>query len=123
MIVVASPWLGVLATLLMALPLPPLALGAVFGAWVFTGPTWDAVVGGHRIRIVPDAMQGRVESGTGLVAIGGVALGPLVGRALAARLSGSAAFPAIAAIGTVVALCGVVAWSRGLQVLPAEAAA
>jgi len=122
-IVVAYPWLGVLATLIIALPLPPLALGAVYGAWVFTGPTWDAVVGGHRIRIVPDAMQGRVESVTGLVAIGGAALGPLVGGVLASRLSGSAAFLTVATIGTVVALGGVAAWSRGLRVLPAEAPA
>jgi MFS family permease len=122
-IVVAYPWLGVLATLLIALPLQPLVLGAVYGAWVFTGPTWDAVVGGHRIRIVPDAMQGRVESVTGLVAIGGAALGPLVGGVLASRLSGSAAFVTVALIGTVVALGGVAAWSRGLRALPAEAPA
>ena len=122
-IVVAYPWLGVLATLLIALPLQPLALGAIYGAWVFTGPTWDAVVGGHRIRIVPDALQGRVESVTGLVAIGGAALGPLVGGLLASRLSASAAFVTVAAIGTLVALGGVAAWSRGLRVLPAEAPA
>ena len=40
-----------------------------------------------------------------------------------ARLSGSGAFLVVAAIGTIVALGGVAARSRGLRVIPAEAAA
>jgi hypothetical protein len=123
LIVVGYPWFGTLAALVIAFPLPPRALGAVFGAWVFFGPTWDAVVGGRRIRIVPDAMQGRVESVTGLVAIGSAAVGPLVGGLLASSLSGSASFLVVAAIGTVVALGGVAAWSRGLRAVAAEAPA
>ena len=123
LIVVGYPWLGAFAALLIALPLQPLALGAIYGAWVFFGPTWDAVVGGHRIRIVPDAMQGRVESVTGLVAIGGAALGPLFGGVLASRLTASAAIVCIAAIGACIALAGVAAWSRGLRTISAEAPA
>jgi MFS family permease len=123
LIVVGYPWLGAIAALLIAIPLPALALGAIYGAWVFFGPTWDAVVGGHRIRIVPDAMQGRVESVTTLVAIGGAALGPLVGGLLASRLTGSASFVCVAAIGTCVALAGVAGWSRGLRTISAEAPA
>jgi MFS family permease len=122
-IVVGYPWLGALAAALIALPLPPLVLGAIYGAWIFFGPTWDAVVGGHRIRIVPDAMQGRVESVTGLVAVGGAALGPLVGGVLASRLTGSQSFVCVALIGTCVALGGVAAWSRGLRTISAEAPA
>jgi hypothetical protein len=33
------------------------------------GGPWGAVVGGHRVRIFPGAMQGRVESVTGSAAI------------------------------------------------------
>ena len=123
LIVVGYPWLGVIAALLIAIPLAPLALGAIYGAWVFFGPTWDAVVGGHRIRIVPDAMQGRVESVTALIAMGGAAVGPLVGGALASRLTGSQSFVCVALIGTCVALGGVAAWSRGLRTISAEAPA
>ena len=110
-IVVGYPWLGAIAALTLALHLPPLALGAVYGGWVFFGPTWDAVVGGHRIRIVPDILQGRVESATGLVAFGGAALGPLVGGILASRLSGSEAFAVIGIAGAAVAVAGTAARS------------
>jgi MFS family permease len=123
LIVVGYPWLGAAAAALLALPMQPFALGAVFGVWVFFGPTWDAVVVGHRIRIVPDVMQGRVESVGSLIAFGGAALGPLVGGLLASRLSGSASFVGIAAIGTAVALGGVAAWSRGLRSVAAGAPA
>jgi MFS family permease len=68
-------------------------------------------------------MQGRVESVGSLIAIGGAALGPLVGGVLASQLSGSAPFLCIAAIGVAVALCGVAAWSRGLRSIVAEAPA
>ena len=110
-IVVAYPWLGAAAALIMALRLPPLALGAVYGAWVFFGPTWDAVVGGHRIRIVPDAMQGRVQSVTGLVAMGGAALGPLVGGVLVETVGGSASFVCLAGAGAAIAVAGTAARS------------
>jgi MFS family permease len=122
-IVVGYPWLGAVAAALLALPLRPFALGAIFGVWVFFGPTWDAVVVGHRIRIVPDRMQGRVESVGSLVAFGGAAIGPLVAGLLASRLTGSQAFLCVAAIGTAVALGGVAAWSRGLRSVAVEAPA
>ncbi len=123
MIVVGYPWLRAVAAALLALPLRPLELGTIFGVWVFFSPTWDAVVVGHRIRIVPDRMQGRVESLGSLVAFGGAALDPLVAGLLASRLTGPEAFLCIAAIGTVVALGGVAAWSRGLGSVAAEAPA
>ena len=44
----------------------------------YFGPTRDAVVVGHRIRIVPDRMQGRVDSVGSLVAFGGAAPGASV---------------------------------------------
>jgi hypothetical protein len=58
-----------------------------------------------------------------LVAFGGAALGPLVAGLLASRLTGTDAFLCVAAIGTVVALGGVAAWSRGLRSVVAEAPA
>jgi hypothetical protein len=97
--------------------------GAIFGVWMFFGPTWDAVVVGHRIRIVPDRMQGRAESVGSLVAFGSAALGPLAAGLLASRLTGTAAFLCVTAIGTVVALDGVAAWSRGLRSVAAGAPA
>ncbi len=80
-IVVGYPWIGVAAlAALTALP-PPLAMGALFGSWVFFGSLWDAIVVGYRLTIVPDELQGRVESVSSLIAFGGAALGPLAAGA------------------------------------------
>jgi MFS family permease len=77
LIVAGYPWVGVFVVAAMALLPPPLALGALFGAWITFGPLWDAVVVGYRLAIVPDELQGRVESVGVLIAFGGAALGPL----------------------------------------------
>jgi len=120
-IVLGYPWIGAVTAALLALHLPPLALGAILGAWVFLGPTWDAVVGGHRIRIVPDRLQSRVESVTTLIAIGGAALGPLLGGILVGELGGSPAFLVVAATGALIALGGTAA--RASARIPVEAPA
>lgn len=78
---------------------------------------------GHRIRIVPDRLQGRVESVGSLVTFGGAALGPLVAGLVASRLTGAQAFLCVAAIGTAVALGGVAAGSPGLRSVAVEAPA
>jgi hypothetical protein len=108
-IAVAYPWLAAGAALLLALHLPPLALGCVYGAWIFFGPTWDAVVGGRRIALTPDALQGRVSSVIALVAAGAVALGPLAGGVLVEAVGGSAGFVCLAVVGAVIAIGGTLA--------------
>jgi MFS family permease len=110
-IAVAYPWLAAAAALVLAFGVPPLAMGCVYGAWIFFGPTWDAVVGGRRVLLTPDALQGRASSVIGLVAAGAVALGPLVGGVLATWLSGSQAFLCLAVFGIVIAIAGTAARS------------
>jgi hypothetical protein len=112
-IVLGYPWIAALVVLALTLDLPPLGLGAVLACWYVCGPTWDAVVVGLRIRLVPDALQGRVESVSSLIAIAGAALGPLVGGLLVSHLSGRATLLWLAGATALVAVAG------GLARLPA----
>jgi hypothetical protein len=82
------------------------APGCIYGAWIFFGPTWDAVVGGRRIALTPDALEGRVSSVIGLVAAGAVALGPLAGGLLVEAVGGPASFVCLAAFGAAIAIGG-----------------
>jgi hypothetical protein len=95
-IVVGYAWVGV-AILLGLLTMPAaLVLGALFGGWVFFGPLWDSVVIGYRLAIVPDALQGRVESVGAAIAFGGGALGSLAAGLAYAAVGGRATIAALA---------------------------
>jgi predicted MFS family arabinose efflux permease len=113
-IVVTYPWLGAAALLLLVIRQPPLVMGAIFGVWVFFGPTWDAIVEGRRILLTPDEMQGRASSVVYLLALGGAALGPLVGGGLVSGVGGPEAFLALGLFG--VLLAGAATFARGLRV-------
>jgi predicted MFS family arabinose efflux permease len=102
-IVITYPWLGAAAMLLLVIHLPPVAMGAVFGVWIFFGPTWDAIVEGRRILVTPDAMQGRASSVVFLLAFGGAALGPLIGGVLVSVLGGAKAFLVVGLFGVLLA--------------------
>jgi MFS family permease len=112
-IVVTYPWLGAAAMLLLVFRQPPLLMGAIFGAWVFFGPTWDAIVEGRRLLLTPDEMQGRASSVVYLLALGGAALGPLVGGALVSGLGGAEAFLGLGIFG--VALASAATLAPGLR--------
>jgi hypothetical protein len=118
-IMLAYPAIGAVAVAAMALHLPPLALGALYGVWIFFGPTWDAVVSGRRILLVPDALQGRVQGVGTLVSFAMVALGPLVAGLLAQRYSGSTGFLCLAAFTSVVALAAVAGRRDAIFAAPA----
>jgi MFS family permease len=113
-IVVGFSWLGVAVLAALILTPPPLALGALFGVWLFFGPLWDALVVGYRLALVPDELQGRVESAGILIAFGGAALGPLVAGAAFTVLGGAGTFAALAAWMLALALLG--SFSRALRV-------
>jgi hypothetical protein len=57
---------------------PPLALGALFAAMLFGAPVLNAVFGAYQAALVPDRLQGRVESIAGLIAAGASPLGTLL---------------------------------------------
>ncbi len=67
--------IGVLALQALLLPLlllcpGPLWLGAVFGGIMLAGPVYNVVQFAYRIALIPDALQGRVNSSFRLVAHG-----------------------------------------------------
>ena len=74
---------GALAVVTLLVPLLPLVPGAVpvglvYGAMFVAFPAWNAVIGAYRVALVPDRLQGRVESGATLLALGAVPIGSLV---------------------------------------------
>lgn len=99
----------------------PLVIGALLGVLSFLGPTWNAVVDGYRISIVPDELQGRVASVDHLVAFGGAALGPLVAGVLLETIGGSGTFLGVAALMLALAVVGVLA--RSLRTMEIDTAA
>jgi MFS family permease len=113
LIVVGYPWIGVGVLLALLSTPPPLVLGALFGLWVFFGPLWDAIVVGYRLSIVPDQLQGRVESVGTMIAFGGAALGPLAAGAAFGAFGPRATIALIGAWTLALALVG--SLSRSLR--------
>lgn len=99
---------------------PPLALGLLLALMLFGAPTLNAVFGAYQVALVPDRLQGRVESIAGLVAAGAVPMGTLLAGLL---LEGIGAAPTVfvfAGLSVVVALVAIL--SRPLRRMPDLAA-
>jgi MFS family permease len=67
----------------------PLVLGVLFAAMLFGAPTLNAAFGSYQGVLVPDHLQGRVESIAGLIAAGVAPLGPLLAGLLLASVGGT----------------------------------
>jgi MFS family permease len=74
-VIVAAVWIMGLAYPLLALAPNPVLLGVVLGCSFVTGPIYNAVQFGYRLQIIPDALQGRVNSAFRLLAFGFQPLG------------------------------------------------
>jgi MFS family permease len=74
-VVLGILWLDALLLFVLVPTANPLVFGAVFGSIGFLGPIWNSVVTGYRVAIVPDRLQGRVNSAARLVAFGTQPLG------------------------------------------------
>jgi predicted MFS family arabinose efflux permease len=121
LVVLSIMWVGAAVSApLMAVAPHALALGAIVALIAFIGPTWNAVVDGYRISIVPDRLQGRVSSVDALLAFSAIPLAPLVGGVLIEAIGGRATLLAFGALMLAVAVTGTA--SRGLRI-PAEAPA
>jgi predicted MFS family arabinose efflux permease len=117
-IVVGFNWIGVAVIVPLVIASHPIALGAIAAVIAFFGPTWNAVVDGYRISIVPDHLQGRVSSVDNLMAFSAIPLAPLVAGLLLEATSGDVTLIALGAVMLTLAVVGTV--SRSLRVpLPA----
>lgn len=68
---------------------PPLVIGALFAVMLFGAPTLNAAFGSYQGALVPDHLQGRVESIAGLIAAGVAPLGPLLAGFLLGSIGGT----------------------------------
>ena len=85
----------------------PLWLGAVYAVAAFTGPIYNVVQLSHRLSLIPDGLQGRVNSAFRLLAHG---LFP-VGAALCGwLLEHAGSVRTVVFFGAVYALLAVVSW-------------
>ena len=87
-VVIGEPWVKLALIPLLAFAPDTIVLGLAFAAMLSTGPTWNAVVVGYRLSVVPDRLQGRVQSVASLLSMSVVPLGPLVGGYLAQAVGG-----------------------------------
>ena len=76
-VVVATMWLQAALVPLLFVP-GAVTAGVVYGAMFLLHPTWNAVVGGYRIRATPDELLGRVQSVATLLSLGSVPFAFLV---------------------------------------------
>ena len=121
LVVLSIMWVGAAVSVPLAAVAPhALALGTIVALVSFIGPTWNAVVDGYRISIVPDRLQGRVSSVDALLAFSAIPLAPLVAGVLIEAIGGTKTLLAFGALMLAVAVTG--SASRGLQ-MPAEAPA
>lgn len=103
-IVVGVNWGWAALLPLMALPLPPLALGPIIGLMAFMGPTWNVLVSTYELSLIPDRLLGRVESVILMLAWGAIPLGSLVAGSLLEWLGSGAAILALTGLMAIVAL-------------------
>ena len=106
-VVVSIAWIAAAVSVPLALVAPrALALGALLAILGFVGPTWNAVVDGYRIMIVPDRLQGRVSSVDALLAFSAIPLAPLVGGFLIDGVGGASAILIFGGLMLLVAVAG-----------------
>jgi MFS family permease len=118
-IVVGFNWVAVAIVVPLLIASHPLAYGAIAAVIAFFGPTWNAVVDGYRISIVPDHLQGRVSSVDNLMAFSAIPLAPLVAGLLLEGTSGDWTLIVLGTVMLTLAVLGTV--SRSLRVpLPAR---
>ncbi|MBA3788058.1 MAG: MFS transporter [Actinobacteria bacterium] len=94
----------------------PLSLGFLFALMLFGAPALNAIFGAYQSALVPDRLQGRVESVGGLIAAGAASLGPLSAGLLLEVIGAVPTVLVFAGVAVVVAL--IAALSRPLRRAP-----
>jgi len=94
-VIVAVIWIEALLTPFYAIAPSFLLLGVVAAAFSFVGPVYNVVQFSYRLSIIPDALQGRVNSVFRLVAFGFMPIGAALAGVLIERLGVVAAVIAL----------------------------
>ncbi len=74
-VIVSSTWVWAILTPLMAIAPNPLALGVIMAGLFLTSPIYNVVQFSYRLALIPDELQGRVNSVFRLIAFGGQPIG------------------------------------------------
>jgi MFS family permease len=111
--VLAICWTTTALLPLMALSQSTTMLGATLATCALLGPVEHVVIGGTRILLTPDGLQGRVQSASGLVSMSATPLGPLVAGLLFDSVGAAGTFLCFGALVGVLAITSAV--SRGLR--------
>jgi predicted MFS family arabinose efflux permease len=85
-VIIGTTWAAALLLPLYALAPSYLVLGALFAASYFVGPIYNVVQFSYRIALIPDALQGRVNSTFRLLAFGFMPIGAALGGFLIERI-------------------------------------
>ena len=114
-VIVANMWLGIPIAVFLAKPNAfVLVAGAIPGA--FFNPTLNAMIIGYRVAIVPDRLQGRVNSVARSLALLALPLGPVVAGLLLGSFSARVTVAAMVAFSAIIAL--VATASRSIRGAP-----
>ena len=104
MIVAIGTWSWALLVPLFALASSAWLLGAILATMLLTAPAWNSVVSARRIQLVPDRLQGRVQSASQLFTLGAIALGTLTAGLLLGAVGRGATVAFFAAVMILLAL-------------------
>jgi predicted MFS family arabinose efflux permease len=82
-------------------------LGVLYGAMFVALPAWNSVIGAYRIALVPDRLQGRVESVATLLALGAVPVGALIVGILLEAIGSTTTILILFGLMVIVLLCAI----------------
>ncbi|HEX6506070.1 MAG TPA: MFS transporter [Chloroflexota bacterium] len=103
-VIITTVWIGALVTPLFVLAPNPIVLG-ILGAIAFlTGPIYNAVQFSYRVSLIPDELQGRVNSAVRMVAFGAIPLGTALAGVLIQSIGATPAVLIFAAVEIVLAI-------------------
>jgi MFS family permease len=103
-VIVTAVWVMALTYLLLAVAPNPVLLGVVLGASFIQSPIYNAVQFGYRLQIIPDALQGRVNSAFRLIAFGFQPLGLALSGVLITAMGATQTILVFGAVGIALAV-------------------
>jgi MFS family permease len=97
-VIISSVWVSALIIPTYALAPNPIVLGILGAVGFITGPIYNAVQFSYRVSLIPDELQGRVNSAVRMVAFGAIPLGSALAGVLIQAIG---AVPAVLCFGAV----------------------
>lgn len=77
-VIIATLWVQAIAWPFLVLAPNPYVLGAIFGLVVMMGPIYNVVQVSYRLTLIPDRLQGRVNSAVRLITFGFIPAGAAI---------------------------------------------